>query len=80
MGDKNNTAISLIKHNVETLKMENKLKVEHADAFDLLDEIYQKKDLISIIDIDPFGSPIEYLEKSIRQLRKNNGYLLVNGY
>ena len=74
-GDWNPVAIEIIKRNIRDLKLNGKFKVIQSEALELIDEIPKEKKLSKVIDLDPFGSPIEFIEKSIRTLRISEGYI-----
>ncbi len=54
-------AVKLIKKNLKLNKIKNKIKTENKDARILL---LENRSAFDFIDIDPFGSPIRYLEPS----------------
>ncbi|MBY9000405.1 MAG: hypothetical protein KGD64_05790 [Candidatus Heimdallarchaeota archaeon] len=76
-GDINQIAIEIINRNANQLKLHDKLEIKHSNAIDILDALPWQKDTIKIIDLDPFGSPIKYIEESLRSLKINEGYLFV---
>ncbi|MHA1418210.1 MAG: tRNA (guanine(10)-N(2))-dimethyltransferase [Candidatus Heimdallarchaeaceae archaeon] len=75
VGDINPIAVSIITRNSKSLNFSNKVEIKHSNAINILDSLLKKKDTTHIIDLDPFGSPIEYIEESLRALRINEGYL-----
>ncbi|MHA1202615.1 MAG: tRNA (guanine(10)-N(2))-dimethyltransferase [Candidatus Heimdallarchaeaceae archaeon] len=74
-GDINPIAINIITRNSNNLNFDEIMEIRHSNAIDILDSLPKKKDTAHIIDLDPFGSPIEYIEESLRALRINEGYL-----
>ena len=72
LSDLNPKAVEKIK---EHIKINNSRKIEvfNKDANLILAENYKKFDFI---DIDPFGSPVYYLNSAARSL-KNNGFIAV---
>ncbi len=54
-------SVKLIKKNLKLNKINKKIKVYHRDARILL---FENRSSFDFIDIDPFGSPIKYLEAS----------------
>ena len=54
--------------------MENKIILKHKDANCVLSCNASPKKRFDIIDIDPFGTPVPYLDSAFRALR-NNGLL-----
>lgn len=74
-GDINPIAVNIITRNSTSFNFSEKMEIKHSNAINILDSLPKKKDTIHIIDLDPFGSPIEYIEESLRALRINEGYL-----
>ena len=75
VGDINPIAVNIITRNSNNLNFDEIMEIKHANAINILDSLPKKKDTTHIIDLDPFGSPIEYIEESLRALRINEGYL-----
>ncbi len=67
-------ALELAKHNVELNKLEEKITLKHKDANCVLSNYASPKKRFDIVDIDPFGTPVPYLDSAFRAL-KNNGLL-----
>lgn len=59
--DVNSEAVKLIKKNLKLNKINKKIKLYKKDARALL---FENRSSFDFIDIDPFGSPIKYLEAS----------------
>jgi tRNA (guanine26-N2/guanine27-N2)-dimethyltransferase len=74
LSDINTTALELAKHNVELNKLQDKITLKHQDANCILSSNASPKKRFDIIDIDPFGTPVPYLDSAFRAL-KNNGLL-----
>jgi tRNA (guanine26-N2/guanine27-N2)-dimethyltransferase len=74
LSDINKKAYSLAKHNIELNKLEDKIKLKHKDANCVLSCNASPKKRFDIIDIDPFGTPVPYLDSAFRAL-KNKGLL-----
>jgi tRNA (guanine26-N2/guanine27-N2)-dimethyltransferase len=74
ISDISTTALELAKHNVELNKIENRITLEHKEANCILSSNASPKNRFDIIDIDPFGTPVPYLDSAFRAL-KNNGLL-----
>lgn len=68
-GDINATAVELIRKNAELNNVEDKIEAHICDANHLLAYHNRGKRKFDIIDIDPFGSPRDYLAAAIRALR-----------
>lgn len=74
VGDINEQALKLANRNVRLNKLEGLIDVEHNDANCLLSCHDAPHSRFDIVDIDPFGSPVPYLDSAIRAIR-NNGFL-----
>jgi tRNA (guanine26-N2/guanine27-N2)-dimethyltransferase len=74
LSDINTTAYELAKHNVELNKLEGIITLKHKDANSVLSSNASPKKRFDIIDIDPFGTPVPYLDSAFRAL-KNNGLI-----
>lgn len=70
LNDLNPEAVSLIRTNLEMNKVRNH-EVHSIDACELLSKY---KYIIDFIDIDPFGSPIQFLDSAARAV-SNKGFL-----
>jgi len=77
MGDKNPKAVEIIQRNIVELDLDKRSIIRKSDAYDTINNLIVEKEKIDVIDIDPFGSPISFLEVSIRALKKSKGYLLI---
>ncbi|MCX8169694.1 MAG: RsmD family RNA methyltransferase, partial [Candidatus Methanomethyliaceae archaeon] len=73
INDINKSAIPIIMENIKINNLEN-IKVECKDANLLLIEHSKRGERFDFIDLDPFGSPVNFFEASIRAL-KNGGIL-----
>ena len=74
LSDINTVALELAKHNVELNRLEDKITLKHKDANCILSSNASPKKRFDIIDIDPFGTPVPYLDSAFRAL-KNKGLL-----
>jgi tRNA (guanine26-N2/guanine27-N2)-dimethyltransferase len=74
LSDINTVALEMAKHNVELNKLETKITLKHKDANCILSCNASPKKRFDIIDIDPFGTPVPYLDSAFRAL-KNKGLL-----
>ena len=74
IGDINEKAFQLAKHNVNLNGLDKRITVRNEDANLLLSKNAAPRKRFDAIDIDPFGSPVPYLDSAIRALR--NGGLL----
>ena len=74
ISDKNPKAVEIIEKNATDLARLNEIRIQRADAFDLISQLMKEKIFPNVIDIDPFGSPIDFIETSLRALRRTQGY------
>jgi tRNA (guanine26-N2/guanine27-N2)-dimethyltransferase len=74
MGDINKRAFKLANNNVQMNGLSECITVENEDANYLLANYAAPRKRFDVIDVDPFGSPVPYLDSAIRALR-NNGLL-----
>ena len=74
ISDINERAFKLAKHNVRINGLEERITVKHKDANCLLSCHGAPRKRFDIVDVDPFGSPVPYLDSAIRALR-NKGLL-----
>lgn len=74
LNDLNPLAAKLARFNVEENRLSSKVSVENKDANLLLSEYAAPRRRFDYIDIDPFGSPIPYVESALRALR-NRGLI-----
>ena len=74
LSDINTSAYELAKHNIELNKLEDKITLKHKDANCVLSCNASPKKRFDIVDIDPFGTPVPYLDSAFRAL-KNKGLL-----
>ena len=76
ISDINQRAFNLAKHNVQLNGLTERVTVHHKDANCLLSCHGAPHERFDVVDVDPFGSPVPYLDAAIRALR-NNGLLAV---
>ncbi|MDI9609601.1 MAG: tRNA (guanine(10)-N(2))-dimethyltransferase, partial [Candidatus Verstraetearchaeota archaeon] len=76
MGDLNAESIPLIINNAKRNGIEDLIEATHEDANLLLAEHSEPGERFDFIDIDPFGTPMPFVDSSIRAL-KNGGLLAV---
>lgn len=72
--DINIRAYQLAKRNVLINGLEKRVTVKHMDANRLLSSYGAPRKRFDIVDIDPFGSPVPYLDSAVRALQ-NHGVL-----
>jgi len=76
LNDISSIAYQFIKRNVKLNNIKDIAQVYNEDASILLLKLASKKLKFDIIDIDPFGSPVEFIEPALKALR-NKGILCV---
>jgi len=74
LGDLNGEAIPLIAKNAELNGVAGVMEVEHKDANLLLTEHAEPGMRFDVIDIDPFGTPVPFLDAAMRSI-KNGGMI-----
>ncbi len=74
LSDISTQACHLAQHNIKLNQLEDKITLKHSDANRTLANHASPKKRFDIIDIDPFGTPIPYLDSAFRAL-KNKGLL-----
>ncbi|MCW3995792.1 MAG: tRNA (guanine(10)-N(2))-dimethyltransferase [Candidatus Bathyarchaeota archaeon] len=76
LSDINDHAYELANYNIKLNHLEDKITLKHKDANCILACNAAPKNRFDIIDIDPFGTPVPYLDSAFRAL-KNKGLLAV---
>jgi len=76
ISDINERALKLAKQSVQLNGLQERVAVKHKDANCLLSCHGAPRKRFDVVDIDPFGSPVPYLDSAIRALR-NKGLLAV---
>jgi tRNA (guanine26-N2/guanine27-N2)-dimethyltransferase len=76
INDINENAFNLAKHNLRLNGLQKRVIVQNKDANCLLSCHGAPYERFDLVDLDPFGSPVRYLDSAIRALR-NNGFLAV---
>lgn len=74
INDISTRAVNIAKQNVVLNDLADCVKVTHKDANCLLSCHGKPRQRFDIVDLDPFGSPVPYLDSAIRALR-NDGLL-----
>jgi len=74
MSDINERAFKLAGYNVQTNALGERITLKHTDANLLLAQHGAPRKRFDAIDIDPFGSPVPFMDSAVRALR-NNGLL-----
>lgn len=72
--DINHHAYELAQHNIELNNLQDKITIKYGDANRLLSSNAAPKKRFDIIDLDPFGTPVPYLDSAFRAL-KNKGLI-----
>jgi tRNA (guanine26-N2/guanine27-N2)-dimethyltransferase len=76
LSDINMHAYELANYNIKLNNLQDKVTLKHKDANCVLSCNASPKKRVDIIDIDPFGTPVPYLDSSFRAL-KNKGLIAV---
>ncbi|MFH1473981.1 MAG: tRNA (guanine(10)-N(2))-dimethyltransferase [Candidatus Aenigmatarchaeota archaeon] len=71
LNDKNPVAVKLIKKNIKENKLSRKCKASKGDA-----NILFHQNIFNVIDLDPFGTPVPYLDSAARSIY-HRGFLCV---
>jgi tRNA (guanine26-N2/guanine27-N2)-dimethyltransferase len=74
ISDINERSFKLAQHNVHLNGLEDLVEVEHKDANCLLSCHGAPHKRFDVVDVDPFGTPVPYLDSAVRALR-NKGLL-----
>jgi len=74
LSDINSHAYELAQHNIRHNNLQDKISLEHKDANCVLSCNASPKNRFDIIDIDPFGTPVPYLDSAFTAL-KNKGLI-----
>nr|MDO8098373.1 tRNA (guanine(10)-N(2))-dimethyltransferase [Candidatus Njordarchaeota archaeon] len=74
-GDVNPRAVFLANVNATLNCVLDKVKVFRGDANLLLDTCLSRGHRFDVVDIDPFGSPVHFIDAAIRVLKKEGGLL-----
>ncbi len=75
-GDINVHSVQLAAHNIAINNLQTRIKLNHKEANRLLSNYGSPKKRFDVIDIDPFGTPVPFLDSAVHALR-NNGLLAV---
>lgn len=70
INDISREACQLAQFNVEKNRLEGKITVENEDANFLLSRFAAPRKRFDYVDIDPFGSPMPYVDSALRALRR----------
>ncbi|MDR0460110.1 MAG: tRNA (guanine(10)-N(2))-dimethyltransferase [Nitrososphaerota archaeon] len=76
LSDINYHAYKLAQHNITYNGLQDKIVLEYKDANCVLSGNASPKKRFDVVDIDPFGTPVPYLDAAVRAL-KNKGLLAV---
>ncbi len=76
LSDINRHAYELAQHNIKHNNLQDKITLKYKDANCVLSCNASPKKRFDIIDIDPFGTPVPYLDAAFRAL-KNKGLIAV---
>jgi tRNA (guanine26-N2/guanine27-N2)-dimethyltransferase len=77
LNDKNKFAYELTRENIRVNEVEDRVFVFNEDANLFLDKHAANGNRFDVIDIDPFGAPVAFIDSSVRALRKKESLLCV---
>lgn len=69
ISDISSRAVKLAQKNVQLNRLENRVLVKHKDANCLLSCHGAPRKRFDVVDLDPFGTPVPYMDSAIRALR-----------
>jgi tRNA (guanine26-N2/guanine27-N2)-dimethyltransferase len=75
LNDKNKSAYELTRENIRLNEVQDKVIVSNEDANLFLDKYASNGYRFDVIDIDPFGAPVTFIDSSVRALRKKESFL-----
>ena len=70
-------AFSLIRENVKINNVEDKVSAYNEEASSLMCKLSAQGIRFDVIDIDPYGSPVPFLDAAFKVLRAKNGFLCI---
>jgi len=76
INDINTQAVKLAKHNVELNNVQDRVRVSHKDANCLLSCHGKPRQRFDVVDLDPFGTPVPYIDSAIRALHNKGLFAL----
>ncbi len=71
INDISERAVNLATHNLRLNSLQDRVAVSHMDANCLLSCHGAPNRRFDVVDVDPFGSPVPYLDSAVRALRDN---------
>ena len=71
INDMSERAVKLAKRNVQLNNLQDRVEVRNKDANCLLSCHGALRKRFDVIDVDPFGTPVPYMDSAIRALRDN---------
>lgn len=74
ISDISTVACQVAEHNIQLNNLHDKITLKHSDANRTLSNNASPKKRFDIVDIDPFGTPVPYLDAAVRAV-KNHGLL-----
>ncbi len=72
MNDISEKAVQIALYNVHVNQVEKKVTVENKDANLLLSDYGAPHKRFDAVDVDPFGSPVPYIDSTVRALRNHS--------
>ena len=69
VNDISTRAVQLAKQNIQLNKLDDRASVSHEDANSLLGCYGAPHKRFNVVDLDPFGTPVPYMDSAVRALR-----------
>ncbi len=66
--DVNSKAVKITKRNISSLpvQIQEKIKIQNKEFTDFLNSLYLEHPIMDFVDIDPYGTPIPYVHRSLK--------------
>ncbi|MCD6164939.1 MAG: hypothetical protein J7J30_05875 [Candidatus Odinarchaeota archaeon] len=77
INDWNPVAFSLMNKNIKINRVESKVEAYNEEASSLMCRLSAHGSRFDVIDIDPYGSPVQFLDAAFKVLRAKNGFLCI---
>ncbi|MDD1777223.1 MAG: tRNA (guanine(10)-N(2))-dimethyltransferase [Candidatus Helarchaeota archaeon] len=75
MNDVSPAAYALMKRNVESNQLAERIEIKNDDALNVLNDYARRGQRFDVIDLDPFGSPSRFLDAAVRALKMDSGLI-----
>ena len=77
INDWNPVAFSLMNKNIKINRVESKVEAYNEEASSLMCRLSAHGSQFDVVDIDPYGSPVQFLDAAFKVLRAKNGFLCI---